>query len=74
MINRGSQYNEGNFIANTGFCKNLPNDIKEADVYYDWSYKVQTSTTPQCQPTVDTTTEFWCSLQDAKDLLPIEDH
>lgn len=74
MINRGSRYNEGNFIANTGFCKDLPNDIKEADVYYDWSYTLQTSTTQQYQPTVDTTTEGWCSLQDATYLLPIGDH
>ena len=35
MINRGSRRNEGNFIANTGFYKTLPNDVKEANVYYD---------------------------------------
>ena len=36
MINRGSRRNEGNFNATTGFCKILPSDIKEANLYYDW--------------------------------------
>ena len=57
MINRSSRRNEGNFIVNTEFCKTLPNDIKEANVYYDWSYKLQSSITPQYQPTADATTE-----------------
>jgi len=74
MINRGPRRNEGNFIANTEFCKTLPNNIKVADVYYDWSYKLQSIITSQCQPTIDLTMEGLCSLQVAKTLLPIEDH
>ena len=74
MINRGSQRNEGNFTGTTVFCKTLPNDIKEADIYYDLSYKLQCSITPQYQPTIDATMEGLCNLQDVKQLLPIEDH
>ena len=62
MINCGSRRNEGNFIANKGFCKTLPKCIKEANVYYDWSYKLQSSITPQFQPTVNATTEGLCRL------------
>ena len=74
MINRCSRRNEGNFIASIGFCKTLPNDIKDADVYYDWSCKLQSRITPPCQPTTDVTMGGLCSLQYAKKLLPIEDH
>ena len=74
MINRGSRRNEIKFIANTWFYKTLPKNIKEADVYYDWSYKLQSSINSQCQPTVNATTKGLCSLQDAKILLPIEYH
>ena len=74
MINRASRRNEGNFIANARFCKTLPTDIKEADVYYDWSYKLLSSITSQCQSTVNETTNYLCSLQDTKTILPIEDH
>ena len=74
MINRASRRNEGSFIANARFCKTLPTDIKEADVYYDWSYKLLSSITSQCQSTVNETTNYLCSLQDTKTILPIEDH
>ena len=66
MINRGLRRNEGNFVATTGFGKHLPMDVKEVDVYYDWSYELLSSITPQSQPTVNATTDGLCNLQDAK--------
>ena len=66
MINRGSRHNEGNFIVTTGFCKKLPSEINEADVYYDWSYKLPSRITPQCKPTVSGIPDDLGSLQDAK--------
>ena len=74
MINRGSRHNEDNFIVTTGFCKNLPSEINEADVYYGWSYKLPSRITPQCKPTVSGIPDDLSSLQDAKKLLPIKDH
>ena len=73
MINRGSRRNDGNFIATTGFCNTLPSDINEADVYYDWLYKLQSRITPQCQPTVSIIPEVLGSLQEATHFLLIED-
>ena len=65
MINRGSRHNKGNSIANTGFCKTLPNDIKEGDNYYNRYYKLQSSITPPFQLTIDVTMEGLISLQKA---------
>ena len=74
MINRGSRRNVGNFTMTTGFCKTLPSDINEDDVYYDWSYKLLSCITPQYQPTVSIIPEVLGSLQEAIHVLPIEDH
>jgi len=72
MINRCLPRNEGTFIANTRFSKTLPNDIKEADVYYDSSCKLQSSITPLCQRTIDAIMEGLFSLQHAITLLPMK--
>ena len=49
MINRGARRNEWNFVANPGLCHTLPEDINEVDVYYDWSYKLQSCIHESCQ-------------------------
>ena len=74
MINRNSRHNEGNFVATPEICTNLPRDIKETDVYCDWSCKLQSCIHPQWQPIIDITHVFISSLYDATHQLPTEDY
>lgn len=74
IINKCSRRNEGKCIANTGFCNTLPTDIQEVDVYYDWSYKIQSRIPPLYQPNTEITMKSLSSLQEENQLLPVEDH
>ena len=62
MTNRGSRRNDDNFIKTTGFCKTLPSDLNEADVYFDWSYKLLSCITTLCQPIICSRPEVFGSL------------
>lgn len=74
MINRCPICNVVKVVANSGIYHTLPGDIKEADVYYDWSYKLQSCIHPQYHPTTDTTNAFICRLHYATKKLTTEDH
>ena len=74
MINRGSRRNDGNYIKTTGFCKTLPHDLNDANVYFDWSYKLLSCITTSVQPTIGSQPDILGSLQEAIQLSPIDDH
>ena len=74
MINRSSRHNKGKFVTNSELCNTLPYDIKEVDVCYDWSYKLQCCIHSPYQPITETTNVLIGSLHEAKNQLLIEAH
>lgn len=74
MINKGSRCNEGTFIANSGICYTLSEDINEVDDYYDWSYKLYSCIYAPCQLVTETINVLSSSLYESKTQLYIEDH
>ena len=74
VINRGFRRNDGNYIKTTGFCKTLPHDLNEADVYFGWSYKLLSCITTLVQPTICSRPEILGSLQEEIQLSPIDDY
>ena len=72
MINRGSRRNDDNYSKTTGFCQTLPQDLNEADVYFDWSYKLLSCINTLVQPTIGGQIEILGSLQEVIQLSPTD--
>lgn len=40
ISNRRSRRNKDNYVEIISICAKIPEDIKEVDIYNDWSYKI----------------------------------
>ena len=73
MSNRGSRSNTGSYIAINGICETLPDDIKEVNVYKDWSYKIQSYIKQHEHHPMGTDSGIPKTMDEAKNMLSMND-